>query len=352
MRLSGAVLLVLLLATAVPAQTIHYDGGAFRVSDWRTDRSSSVEDLASLFAVYTGSDEATPLLGTHSIEGEFLVFRPRFPLAAGLRYRAVFCAPASSPIESFVDGPKKEAVATTRVERVYPSDDVWPGNLLRIYVYFSAPMSVGEWKRRIRLIEQDGRPAEAPFLEAQDELWDPGYRRLTIYFDPGRIKRGLVPHKELGPPLVEGRQYTLVVDREFEDDRGIPLKEEFRKSFRVGPAIRKRLDPHEWRMNDPKAGTVEPLAVDFPWMMDVALVQRLLKVRGVDGTVSLERDETRWTYIPDEPWKVGEHHLDIDPTLEDVAGNRTDHVFDLDMSEAPSQPIATAISSLPFRVSP
>jgi hypothetical protein len=42
--------------------------------------------------------------------------------------------------------------------------------------------------------------------------------------------------------------------------------------------------------------------------------------------------------------------VDIDSALEDVAGNRIDHAFDVDTAENQSAAIATNSVSLPFRV--
>jgi hypothetical protein len=348
MAVVRAALAVLLLATAISAQTVTFEDGAFQVSGWKLD-ASIPDDFSTSFAVYSGDSDAPPLLGTYSIENGSIVFRPRFPLAAGVRYRAVFHAAGYTPIEELFDGPKKELAPTTRILHVYPSGDVLPGNQLRIYVQFSAPMSLGEWKRRVRLLDSDLRPVEAPFLETAAELWDPSYQRLTIYFDPGRIKRGLIPNEELGPPLVEGKAYTLVVDREFADDRGVILQEGLRKSFRVGPAIRKRLDPAEWKLNTPRAGTTDPVTIEFPVLMDIA-VGEMLSIPGISGRISVDHDETRWVFTPLDTWKPGEYHVEIDPRLEDAAGNRMDHVFDIDVTENPSEPSPAATTSLPFRI--
>ena len=54
--------------------------------------------------------------------------------------------------------------------------------------------------------------SHAVFLPGE-ELWDQGFRRLTMTFDPGRIKRGLTSNEAIGPPLAEGKHYTLVIDR-------------------------------------------------------------------------------------------------------------------------------------------
>jgi hypothetical protein len=48
--------------------------------------------------------------------------------------------------------------------------------------------------------------------------------RLTLFIDPGRIKRGVLPLEEVGPALEEGKRYTLMIDRDLKDGTGNPLK--------------------------------------------------------------------------------------------------------------------------------
>jgi hypothetical protein len=63
--------------------------------------------------------------------------------------------------------------------------------------------------------------------------------RLTLFIDPGRIKRGVLPLEEVGPSLEAGKSYTLVIDREWIDGSGNPLQESFEKTFKVGPPDRR-----------------------------------------------------------------------------------------------------------------
>src|SRR5262249_4896985 len=163
---------------------------------------------------------------------------------------------------------------------------------------------------------ESGKADELSFLKAE-ELWDSDYRRLTVFFDPGRIKRGLVPNLELGPPVTAGKRYTVVIDHEFLDANGLPLREAFKKTFRGTPAERAPIDPKQWAIGSPKAGTFGALDVIFPKPLDYALLQRCLKIPGVAGTVSVDDNETRWRFIPNQPWKAGEYNLSIDPALED-----------------------------------
>lgn len=333
--------------------TIQLESGSFRVAGWTAPRIPPAQGWSSIFPVYAGPGDVPPLLGAYTVEAGSLVFHPRFPLAPGVRYRAVFHAPGAAPVEKIFDGPRKEATPLARVEHVYPSADVLPGNLLRLYVYFSAPMSQGEAGQRMRLLDEKGKALAGVFLPGE-ELWDPGFRRLTMTFDPGRIKRGLTSNQSMGPPIVEGKRYTLAIDRDWPDARDVPMVEGFLKSFRGGPEERTRPDPKQWRLTAPKAGTLGALTVDFPKPMNYVLLQRMLRVSdghaSIGGTVAVERQETRWTFSPRAPWKAGDYRLGVDTAIEDLAGNSIRLAFDIDVFERVTEHIASSTMGLPFSI--
>ena len=290
------------------------------------------------------------MLGSYSVENGVLMFRPRFPVSPGLRVVAVFQPPDGSAVRTVFDAAKQDLTPSTHVRHIYPSTDLLPSNQLKFYLHFSAPMQRSEVWRRLRLLDAKGSLIDLPFLEIDQELWDPSYKRLTVLFDPGRIKRGVLPLEEVGAAIEEGKQYTLVVDREWKDARGAPLTGEFRKSFRVGPAARMALDPADWRLTSPTPGTYDPLVVDFPTSMDSALLVRVMKVRNVPGETSLDRNETRWAFVPKERWKPGEYQLLVDHALEDLAGNRIGRPFDVDVFETVTRRVVPKTTSLSFRV--
>jgi hypothetical protein len=126
--------------------------------------------------------------------------------------------------------------------------------------------------------------------------------------------------------------------------------ESFEKAFTGGPSDRTPPDPKHWSVIAPKAGTAEPLIVDFPKPMDYALLQRMLEVRGVAGRIVIDRDETRWSFTPSAPWKSGAYRLIADNLLEDIAGNHLDRAFDVDLQKAVPAPVASKTVSLPFSV--
>jgi hypothetical protein len=65
--------------------------------------------------------------------------------------------------------------------------------------------------------------------------WD---ARRRVRLDPGRLKRGVGPNRELGPPLKVGEAYTLAVGTEMTDSCGRPLRETVYKRFSVTEAVR------------------------------------------------------------------------------------------------------------------
>ena len=80
----------------------------------------------------------------------------------------------------------------------------------------------------------------------------------------------------MGPVLVEGKHYTLIVDREMKDGNGNPLNEAFRHDFAAGPAERRAIDPKIWKISEPRSGTAEPLVITFDRPLDYALPRRCL----------------------------------------------------------------------------
>ena len=140
---------------------------------------------------------AQGILGTTGVTKEVLWFRPRFPLAAGMRFHAVFdpgMLPGTSGPKQIkeIKIPEKPATAhATELTDIFPSSDRLPENLLKFYLHFSAPMSRGEVYKRVRLLDADGKRIDSAFLELDEELWDPLGKRITLLIQPGRIKQGL-----------------------------------------------------------------------------------------------------------------------------------------------------------------
>ena len=303
------------------------------------------------------------MLGTYRVEAGVIRFEPQFPLDPAIHYRAVFRpenlpgakSAKAKPIIAAFRLPARGSIPTTVVSQVYPSADVLPENLLKFYLHFSAPMSGGHIYTHIHLRDEAGKEIELPFLEIDEELWNLEMTRLTLFIDPGRIKRGVRPLEEIGPSLEAGRSYILALDRGWTDAAGLPLKETFQKKFRVGPPDREPPDPARWKIDAPKAGTREPLSVTFPEPMDHALAQRVIRVtresgKLIEGRVTLEDQERRWKFIPIEAWARGRGTLVIQTTIEDLAGNNIGKAFEVDLFEGIQRRATNATVRLPFEL--
>jgi hypothetical protein len=327
------------------------------VSGWNPPSAAPANGWASIFPVYAGAGDVPPLAGSYAVESGTLIFRPSYPIAAGVHYRAIFRPPGGGvTVEKAFDGPREDKTPSARVMHVYPSTEVLPSNQLRLYIYFSAPMSRGQAGRHIHVLDENGKVLQGTqgvFLPGE-ELWDPNYERLTMTFDPGRIKRGLTSNERIGSPIAEGKHYTLAIDREWQDARGAPMVEGFRKMFRGGPPQRQPPDPKQWKITPPRAGTSAPLVVDFPTPMNYPLLQRMLTISSatgsVAGAVSVGHMETQWRFTPQAPWKAGDYQLIVDTGLEDLAGNHIGQAFDIDTFEHVSEHITTQTIPLPFKV--
>ena len=319
-------------------------------------------DRALSVSVASRKNNPSPMLGTCRVEGDVLRFQPRFPLERGLRYRATFDPSAlgsrGPAIEAEFLLSRPPASATARVLQVFPTRTAIPENQLKLYVRFSAPMSRGGIYEHIHLFDDaTDRPVDLPFLEIDQELWDRSGKRLTLLFDPGRIKSGLKPREEAGPILRAGRSYTLVIDREWPDAEGNPLREPFRKTYSAGPADTAPIDPSAWTIQAPGVSSREPLRVTFPEPLDRALLDRALTVldangKAVPGAVAIEAEETAWRLAPERPWQAGDYRIVIDKDLEDLAGNQVGRAFEVDVFQTIERAARTETAELRFRVTP
>ncbi len=316
--------------------------------------------------------EVTPraMLGNVRTGAEGLRFEPRFPPVRGLSYRIRLdldalrarLPGASSPRTSADDGAVFETIVTVPatdaptvvIEQVYPSVDRVPANLLKIYLHFSGAMARGEVYRWVKLYGPDGEEVAAPFLEIDEELWDRGQRRLTLFFDPGRIKRGLRPHAEHGPPLRAGGSFRMTIDGAWPDAFGRPLGAGYEKVLEVMDEDREAPRMAAWQVAEPAAGTHDPLIVTFAEPLDHALALRMIRVERaagqvLDGVAMLQDQERVWHFVPTEPWQPGTHRLSVDGALEDLAGNSLRGAFDRDVSQGESEQRAARFAR-PFAV--
>lgn len=311
-----------------------------------------------------------PMLGTYSIKERTVRFVPRFPLISGQGYQAELSFDAMlALLPMLVDDiptelhqqsvvaefslPSTEMPAT-EVTAVYPTAEQLPENLLRFYVYFSAPMRDGFALEQIQLIDAQGREVEGVFFDPIFELWDPSMRRLTLLFDPGRVKTGLRAHEQLGRALIPGESYTLLIGEELPDANGKPLTQSYEKTFTVTEADLTPPDVINWQVTSPRADSTDSLTVRFPAPLDHGLLTEFLRIQTANGEImqgqiELDNHETVWHFTPEEPWQAGAYELAVNTRLEDIAGNNLHGLFDTPPEERLTL-LDKATITMPFKV--
>ncbi|MEO7272596.1 MAG: hypothetical protein ABIX28_19920 [Vicinamibacterales bacterium] len=282
----------------------------------------------------------TAMVGRYVIDTS-VQFVPAFPLDPGRRYQVTFDA-SRLPRTAVANIPASRAtvalpavthVPSTIVTAVYPSGDTMPANQLRMYVQFSAPMGQQAALGQVILLDAEGREIPDALLPLDTELWDAARTRLTVLFDPGRVKREILPNRRMGRPLRVGETITLLVKGDWRDANHVPLKAEFRRTYRVGRADEAPIDVSAWTVASPSGGTRDALTVSFPEPLDYALLGRALRVvqngAPVPGDVQIGPGETRWAFTPRDPWQASGYELLVQAYLEDPSGNRIGRAFEV-----------------------
>jgi hypothetical protein len=221
----------------------------------------------------------------------------------------------------------------TVVTDVYPTGAALPENLLRFYIYFSAPMGQDDILPAIELLDSGGRSVEGVFLSNRFDLWSADRTRLTLLLDPGRVKTGLAANRRLGRALVPNETYHLQISQTARDARGCALAARHKVTFVATQADLSAPSPAKWELITPETGTRAPLTVLLDGPLDHLSLAYRLRVIGPDGKpvpgrIGLDASETRWLFTPRAPWPALAHQLAIDPMLEDLAGNRPGVLFD------------------------
>jgi len=289
-----------------------------------------------------------PLAGTAEATADGLRFTPRFPPQPGTKYRLIF-----DKFTAEFTVAKVPPARPTEVLNIYPATEKVPENLLRVYLRFNAPMSRGEVYKFVKLLRDDGTEVKDAFLEIGEELWTADGLRVTLLFDPGRVKRDLKPREVAGPILETGKKYEVVVSKDWPDADGFPLKAEKRWKFAATDPDDTGIDPAKWKLTPPdKKGA---LRVVFDKPLDHALVNRMVWVEKDGKKLDLPMgvpDDATWADFGggNSVWEPGKYKLVIDTRLEDVCGNRVGRAFEVDVLKPVTQKIETKTVEREFEV--
>jgi hypothetical protein len=290
------------------------------------------DSVVKLLQVHLAGKQA--ILGEYNTTDDAVIFRPLIPFTPGLNYLVTLNGKTVGEVAM----PAPDPNDAPTVVAVYPETDTLPENALKMHVRFSKPMQEGQSLKHISLIRNGRDTVAAVFLELQQELWNDDRTVLTLWLDPGRIKRDLQPNITMGPPLRQGEHYELIVQKDWRDAAGGSLVKPFQKNFVVGVRDSVSPDPAKWTMYLPNAGTRYPLTIQLHEPLDYILLINTFRV--VDNTnntvpvnIIIQQNERELSFMPVADWKPGKYVIEIESRLEDLAGNNLTRLFDNDLSK-------------------
>jgi hypothetical protein len=279
-----------------------------------------------------------PVLGTAEDRDGDLVFTPVVPFSIGYTYDVLYESRIIGNVVINIPG----NAPVPKLLSVYPTADTLPENLLKMYFSFSHPMVEGGSLRNISMLRGTDT-VRGVFLDLQPELWNEDGTILTLWLDPGRIKRDLIPKREMGNPLEDGGRYTLVVAEGWRSKAGKATTENFTKSFTAGPRDEASPSIAKWRVTAPKSGTQDPVVIYFGETLDRLSAEHSIYIRNQEGEdVFLDYEagtrEESIKLTPHAIWKTGRYTIEVEARLEDPAGNNLTRLFDRDVSIPDSAP--------------
>ena len=87
------------------------------------------------------------------------------------------------------------------------------------------------------------------------------------------------------------------------------------------------------------------------------MLQRVIGVvdpsgKSVTGSVTVDQQESRWSFQPAVAWQAGEYQLLVSSDLEDRAGNSIGRPFEVDVFRQVEPKITRKTIRLPVRIGP
>lgn len=296
---------------------------------WLKDQAISLtifnEEFKELFISIEGKKQK--IVGKLSVDKNTR-FTPIFPFTVGLNYE-VFHADTFlftfSPIR---------VLQKVELVKIFPLKDTLPENFLKFYLHFDMPMAAGHEYEHLQLL-QEGQVIENAFVPLKPALWDLDKKILTLWIDPGRIKKELGSHLKYGSVLKEGNTYELHISKEMKAVNGAQLQKDFRKFFYVSKKDNEIPTIKNWNFCLPEINTRDSLILNFSESMDLATQYFISFSKAkteIKGQIKWLNDN-KIQFTPNENWKKGAYKIIIAHQAEDLAGNNLTRVFDRDLQK-------------------
>ncbi|WP_408031114.1 hypothetical protein [Tenacibaculum xiamenense] len=271
-------------------------------------------------------DNKIPINGNSVLKKNRLYFTPDLPFIPSAKYVLV----SNKSEYLFSLEPKNKRLPS--VSKIYPTSDILPENLLRIYIQFSEPMRTDNNLKSIKLYDENHQEIKGAIFNNVQELWDTSQKQLTLIFDPSRVKTGLIAHKSLGRALEGYKTYYLKINP-LKSVSGKMMAQATYKRFKVSKADFNFPDISNWKIDFPKKNTKNALKIDFYESIDIMSLYHRISVYDknnnlVLGNLKIGDGEKTWSFFPEKPWKKHQYFIRINSRLSDPSGNNLNGLFD------------------------
>ncbi len=292
-----------------------------------------------------------PIMGEFNNTDTSVIFTPLIPFTRGLSYNVSM----TGKLLGTVTIPEADSANAPSLIGIYPSSDSLPENLLKIHLYFSQPMREAQSGKYVSLIKNHTDTIKGAFLDLQPELWNEDRTMLTLWLDPGRIKRDLIPNRKLGAPLQKNETYRIAVSSAWKNQQGLKLTKSIGKFFIAVSRDSLCPQPGIWKISKPRDGTFQPLDINFKEALDYTLLSETLHVlasdgRKVPGKWKTTDHEKQIKFTPASAWRNGAYTLLVQTRLEDLAGNNINRPFDRDITQKTTPKNTGSFVTIPLRI--
>jgi hypothetical protein len=313
---------------------------------WKNNRAVSLEipihllkegdrdSIRKYTEVRLAEENSPPIMGNYELLDDVVLFTPLIPFSRGLSYRIIYKNRGVAILTVL----HEDTGNPPQLTAIYPSSDSLPENLLKFYFQFSTPMRTGQSLQHVMLLDANNDTLRNIFLDLQPELWNKDNTVLTLWLDPGRIKRDLIPNQQMGNPLQKGKRYKLRVAATWKDVQDRNLKHEVEKQFVVTLRDEQSPGPARWNLVPPRTGSRDPLTILFNEALDYFLLLETTKLYDANGNLikgklKILEEEKGMQFMPEDVWQAGRHKIEVTPHLEDLAGNNLEKLFDRDLRD-------------------
>lgn len=285
-------------------------------------------------------DKKQPIFGDFTKKNDTLVFTPVIPLSSNTSYQIKRNGIVIS--EFFVE--TSILKNNPKILDIYPKIDTVPENLLKMYIIFSKPMQqVKDAKEFISVYDLTKNKEIDIFLDLETELWNNNNTELTLWLDPGRIKKGLIPNEKQGKPIEQGKKYLIKIDRNWFDTNENSLDKDYQKEIFVTQKDIIKPSKKQLQIFTPEFNTKNNLKIESSEELDMMLIEDNFSIYMnntlISGAFSFDKKAKIVYFKPNNKWTKGNYKLIIKSQQEDLAGNNFNRLFDRDIKKDNINPL-------------